>query len=155
MLAFWKSPRFSLTLPLTQLWEKSEKSSRPIFTKCYLNWVSEWVIVVNCQMSNISAISWRKQVWWCDNDNRFVLDQHAELVLYCASSLKQQHTGIHIAPLKHIILIPINPVFGLARQCWVLFDLILRGLEPTMYRTRSKHTNHYTIDANLYVVCLD
>ena len=44
---------------------------------------------------------------------RFVLDQHAELDLYSASSLKQQFTGRHVAPLGHIILIPSKPVFAL------------------------------------------
>jgi hypothetical protein len=36
---------------------------------------------------------------------RFVLDQHAELDFYSASSLKQQSAGRHVAPLGHIILI--------------------------------------------------
>jgi hypothetical protein len=39
----------------------------------------------------------------------FVLDQHAELSFYSASSLKQQS-----APLRHIILIPSQPVFALS-----------------------------------------
>ena len=42
--------------------------------------LSEWVIVVYCQMTNFSAISWREQVTfqWDDNDDVcFVLDQHA------------------------------------------------------------------------------
>ena len=38
--------------------------------------VSEWVIVVKCQLSNFSAISWREQVnlQWTDDEVRFVLD---------------------------------------------------------------------------------
>ena len=40
----------------------------------------------------------------------FVLDQHAELGFYNASSLKQQSTARHVAPLGHIILIPSQPV---------------------------------------------
>ena len=43
----------------------------------------------------------------------FVLDQHTELDFYCASSLKQQSVGRHVAPLGHIILIPSQPVFAL------------------------------------------
>ena len=36
-----------------------------------------------------------------DADVRFVLDQHTtSLDLYSASSLKQQYTGRHVAPLK-------------------------------------------------------
>ena len=41
----------------------------------------------------------------------FVLDQHAELDFYGASSLKQLSAGRHVVPLGHIILIPIQPVF--------------------------------------------
>jgi hypothetical protein len=49
--------------------------------------VSEWVS--DCCFS---AISWRAQVnfEWDDSEVRFVLDQHAELDFYSASSLKQQ-----------------------------------------------------------------
>jgi hypothetical protein len=43
----------------------------------------------------------------------FVLDQHAELDFYCASSLKQQSVGWHVTPLGHIILILSQPVFAL------------------------------------------
>jgi hypothetical protein len=44
----------------------------------------------------------------------FVLDQHAELDFYSASSLKQQSADKHVAPLWHIILIPSQPVFALS-----------------------------------------
>jgi hypothetical protein len=48
-----------------------------------------------------SAISWWEQVnyQWYDDEVRFVLDQHAELDLYSASSLKQQSADRHVAPL--------------------------------------------------------
>jgi len=36
------------------------------------------------------------------------------LDFYSASSLKQQFAGRHVAPLGHIILIPIQPVFALS-----------------------------------------
>jgi hypothetical protein len=77
--------------------------------------MSEWVIVVKCQLINFSAISCKKQVnfQWEDDEVRFVLDQHAELDFYSASSLKQQSAGRHVAPLRHIILIPSQPVFAL------------------------------------------
>jgi hypothetical protein len=40
-------------------------------------------------------------IWWDGwDDVSFVLDQHAKLVLYCASSLKQQSAGKHIT-CKH------------------------------------------------------
>ena len=43
---------------------------------------------------------------------RFALDQHAELDIYSASSLKQQSADRHVAPLVHIILILSQPVFA-------------------------------------------
>ena len=48
-----------------------------------------------------------------DDDVRSVLDQHTQWDVYSASSLKQQSSGRHVAPLKHIILIPSQPGFGL------------------------------------------
>ena len=56
-------------------------------------WLSEWVIVVKCQMSNVSAISWGEQVtfWWDDDDEvpLFVLEQQAPLYFYSGNSLKK------------------------------------------------------------------
>jgi hypothetical protein len=49
---------------------------------------------------------------WNDDEVCFVLDQHAELDFYSASSLKQQSTSRHVAPLRHIILIPSQLVFA-------------------------------------------
>ena len=53
---------------------------------------------------------------WEDDDDEvcFVIDQHAELDFYSASLLKQQSADRHVAPLKHIILIPSQPVFALS-----------------------------------------
>jgi hypothetical protein len=45
---------------------------------------------------------------------RFVLDHHAEVDFYSASSLKQQSAGKHVAPLEHLILILSQPVFALS-----------------------------------------
>ena len=70
--------------------------------------MSEWLLF-NAKMSNFSAIS-----WWNNDDVLIVLDQHAELDFYSASSLKQQSAGRHVAPLGHIILIPSQPVFALS-----------------------------------------
>ena len=47
-------------------------------------------------------------------DVRFVLDQHAELDFYSASSLKQQSADKHVTSLEHIILIVSQPVFALS-----------------------------------------
>jgi hypothetical protein len=49
-----------------------------------------------------------------DDKVHIVLDQHAELDFYSASSLKQQSADRHVAPLRHIILIPSQPVFALS-----------------------------------------
>ena len=58
-----------------------------------------------------SAICREQVNFQCDDDEvRFVLDQHSELDLYSASSLKQQCVGRHVAPFGHIILIPSQPV---------------------------------------------
>jgi len=74
------------------------------------------VIVVLRQFSNFSTISWREQVNFQRDDDEvsFVLDHHAELDFYSTSSLKQQSTGRHIAPLENPILIPSRPVFVLS-----------------------------------------
>ena len=81
-----------------------------------IKWVSEWLL-----FNANSAISWREQVYFqWDDEVRFVLDQHAELNFYSASSLKQQSEGGHVAPLGHIILILSQPVFA-------FFSLMLRG----------------------------
>ena len=84
-------------------------------------WVSEWLLV-NDNSAFFSAILWRYQVnfQWDDDEVRFVLDQHAELYLFCASSLRQQSTGRYVAPLEHIILIPGRPVFALSYLYCVL-----------------------------------
>ena len=42
------------------------------------------------------------------------LDQHAELDFHSASSLKQQSVKRHVVQLRHIILIPSQPVFALS-----------------------------------------
>jgi hypothetical protein len=76
------------------------------------NIVSEWLLF----NANSSAMSWREQInfQWDDDEVCFVLDQHAELDFYSASSLKQQSAGKHVPPLRHIILIPSRPVFALS-----------------------------------------
>ena len=74
----------------------------------------EWVS--DCSLMPIQQLlSWGEQVnfQWDDDEVCFVLDQHAKLDFYSASSLKQQSAGIHVAPLGHIILIPSQPVLPL------------------------------------------
>ena len=89
----------------------------PATRRVHYIWVSEWVS--DCclrQFSNFSTISWREQVnfQWDDDEVRFVLDQPDELDFNSTSSLKQQSAGRYVAPLGRIILIPSQPVVGLA-----------------------------------------
>jgi hypothetical protein len=51
---------------------------------------------------------------WDDDEVRFVLDRHTELDFHSASTLKQQSTSRHVAPFRHIIPIPRQPVFDLS-----------------------------------------
>ena len=64
----------------------------------------------------IMTVSWLKQftLRWDNDDVRFLLNQHAELDFYSASSLKQQSVDRHVAQLGHIIQIPNQPVFNIA-----------------------------------------
>ena len=55
-----------------------------------------------------SDIMAREQVnfqWDYDDEIRFVLDQHALLDFYSASSMNHQSADSHIGPLGHVILI--------------------------------------------------
>ena len=67
----------------------------------------------------------------------FVLDQHAELDFYSASSLKQQPIGRHVTPIRHIIL-------NLSQHVFIVFGLMRPGLET---HNRDKHSNHCITDA--------
>ena len=53
-----------------------------------------------------------KLIHWNNNEFRFVLDQHAYLDFYSASSLKQQSEDRHVTAIGHIIPIPRQPVFA-------------------------------------------
>jgi hypothetical protein len=58
-----------------------------------------------------------EQFWQTDSTNdevHFVLDQHAELDFYSASSLKQQSASRHVAPLGHNILISSQPICAIS-----------------------------------------
>jgi hypothetical protein len=67
-------------------------------------WVSDCCLTPTQQF--VSYIMAR----WDDDKVRFVLNQHAKLDEYGASSLKQQYAGRHVAPPGHSILIPSQPV---------------------------------------------
>jgi hypothetical protein len=77
---------------------------------------------------------------------------------FYSASLKQQSADRNVAQLRHIILIPSQPVFAFSPSCCVLsgeaininfktFGLTRPGLEPTIYRTGDEHAKHYTTDA--------
>ena len=61
-------------------------------------------------------MSWCEQVnfQWDNDEVRFILDQHAELDFFSASSLKQQSAGRHVATLGNINLIPSQPVLAIS-----------------------------------------
>ena len=95
--------------------------------------------------------------WWWDP---LCPRQRRRVGFHGASSLKQQSTGRHVAPHGHIILIPSQAGFALTPYWCVpsgeatntnfkVFGLTRPGLEPTIYRTRGEHANHYTTDAVL------
>jgi hypothetical protein len=75
------------------------------------------VSVVLRQFVNFAAMLWWEQVKfrWDDGEVRFVIDQYTYLNFDSASSLKQQYADRHVTPLRHIILISIQPVFALSR----------------------------------------
>ena len=85
------------------------------------------------------------------------IDQHAELDLYSASSLKQQSV-VDMSLYSGHILTPNQPVFTLTPLCcafsgeatdasFIVFGLTRPGLEHTIYRIRNEHANHYTTNA--------
>ena len=88
-----------------------------------------------------------------DYEVHFVLEQHAQLDLYSATSLKQQSSDRHVTSLGHII----QANYSFSKCCmlsgeatntnFIVFGLTRPGLEPTIYYTRDEHTNHYATDA--------
>ena len=67
-----------------------------------------------CLMPTFRLYHGQNKLIFNDDEVRFVLDQHAELDFYSASSLKQKSADSHVAPLGHIIPIPSQPVFALS-----------------------------------------
>jgi hypothetical protein len=96
----------------------SRHSPSPFQT--WTNVVSEWFLFYD-KSANFSTISWREHVTF-DNDVCVVLDQHINLC--SASSLTQQSTDRHVASLRHIIMIPSQPVFALTPEWCVLIYIL-------------------------------
>ena len=113
-------------------------------------------------MSNFSAISWRKQVTFQQDDIHFVLDQHAKLHLYSASSLKKQYTGRHIVSLgthypvfeptilRSFSLLPCALRKSNQISNSIVFCLTQSWIKPTINHTQEGHANHYTTGAVQY-----
>ena len=70
-------------------------------------WVSEWVLL-NAKSAIFQLYHGQNKLifQWDDDKVRFVLNQHAKLDFYSASSLKQQSVDRRLTPLGHIFLIP-------------------------------------------------
>jgi hypothetical protein len=122
--------------------------------------VSEWLLF-NAKLTIFSYILARGSYIWWDDDVRFVLDQHALLDFNCASSLKQQYTDRHVAPLRHIILILRHHLCSLMLHAqgishkYQFYSVLFNPtrLEPIMYCTEGK-PNQYTTNAVFYYTCL-
>ena len=64
-------------------------------------WVIEW-LSFNAKWTIFQLYHGENKLLF---DEMTILDQHAELDFYSASSLKQQSAGRYVAPLRHTILI--------------------------------------------------
>ena len=86
--------------------KSKEKTGISAQTMCPINIiVSEWLLF-NANSAAIFQLYHGENKLIFNDEVHFVLDQHAELDFYSASSLKQQSADRHVAPLWHIILIP-------------------------------------------------
>jgi len=106
-----------------------------IFSQNLLIWLILRKIHLKIQLSNSSSISWREQVtfWWNDDEVRFVLDQHAELNFYSASSPKKQSMDRHVDrkhPLKVLYIHLVNK-HGSQRNSCFLVGLFLKIFSET------------------------
>ena len=116
---------------------------------------SGWGVVVLTPTQHLFSYISREQVifQWDDDEVRFVLDQHAELDLYSATSSHWNNMSLHLDTLfwfraiKPLLLLLITVCLAKKKQIPLVFGLIQPGLEPTIYRTRGEHANHYTTDA--------
>ena len=78
----------------------------------------------NAKRAIFSAILWGEQAKFDNmkNDVRFVRYQYTKLHYYSARSLKQQPTGRHVVPLRHIILTMNQPIFALTPESCMLSE---------------------------------
>jgi hypothetical protein len=91
----------------------------------------------------------RTSFWWDDDEVRFVLDQHAELDIY--SNSPRVNMSLHSDTLfwfrANQSLLLLLSAACLTEKQQIPIGLTPPGLEPTIYRTRGEHANHYTTDA--------
>ena len=81
-------------------------TSQDLYFQIYVPWSFLLSIVwVSEGVSDCCLTSTQQFCKWNHDETRFVLDQHASLDCYSASSLNQQSADRHIAALGHIILI--------------------------------------------------
>ena len=70
-----------------------------------------------CKLPQI-CVKISMQGWWADGEGqqekRPIHLPNPGMNFYSANSLKQQSAGRHVAPLRHIILIPSQIVFALS-----------------------------------------
>jgi hypothetical protein len=73
---------------------------------CQYNWVIDCCLTLHVQFFNYNMPKKQATFWWDDDDVlHFVLDQHTELDVYSASSLKLQSVGRHFAPLMPLVFV--------------------------------------------------
>ena len=109
-----------------------------------INWVSEWLLL------NANAVICQLNFQWVDDEVRFVLDLHAELDFYSASSLKQQSIdmSLHSDTLfwhraNQSLPFLLNAACLVGKQQIPFFCL---WFDP-IYHIRGEHTDHYATDA--------
>ena len=109
---------------------------------------SEWLLFNAKWEQFFSYIMARTSyIQWNDDDVRFVLDQHAELDFYSASSLNQQSASRHVAPIGHIFWFRVNQsVFFLLnvaclaekQQIHILYSLVWPDRDSNPHSTALK-----------------
>jgi hypothetical protein len=132
--------------------KKKEKKKRR-------EWVSDCCLTPHYQCS---VIAWPEQVTLDEMSAFYKCTRPTNLIgfFYCVSSLKQQSSGGHAAPLGRVILISRQPaLFFLLIAArvekqqnntnFIVFGLTWLGFEPTIYCTQGYHANHSTTDVVL------
>jgi hypothetical protein len=103
---------------------------------------------------------------WDDYVVLFVLDKHSLLVFYSTSSPKQQSTGRHVSPRRHILMILSQPFWALmlsgeaTNTNFIVFGLTQLGFEPIIYHTWGQPLHHQCVYKKkafydiMYTICI-